>query len=72
VRSHRFQPEEASNERGLPSDGILWQPSDLSLSNHVGRLDTLKSSPRRVKGPESLTGPEPALHGSVILFDDVV
>ena len=35
-------------------------------------FDPFKRSPRRVEGPEALTRTEASLHGSVILFDDVV
>jgi len=42
------------------------------LSDHVHRFDSLKRSPRRVESPEALHGSDPALYGSVILFDDVV
>jgi hypothetical protein len=36
------------------------------------RFDSLKSTPSRVKGSEALTGPDPSLDGSVVLFDQVV
>ena len=35
-------------------------------------LNSLKRSPRRVKGSESLTGSDPPFDGSVILLDDIV
>ena len=38
--------EEACNERDLPSDAVFRQPRDLSLANHVHRLDTLNRARR--------------------------
>ena len=68
-RSRGGQSEEAFNERGLAGDVVLRQPSDLSLPNHVHRLDSLKRSPRRVKCSEPLTRSDPPLDGSVILLN---
>ncbi len=68
-RSRCGKPEEASDERGLPLDVILCQPLYLPLVNHVHRFDTLKRSPRRVKGPEALTCLDPSFDCPMVLFD---
>ena len=60
------------NECCLPSDVILRQPSDLSLTNHVHHFDSLKCSAGRVEGAESLTRSDPPFDASVILLDDIV
>src|SRR5215212_9651997 len=71
-RSSCSQSEEASNERDLPSDVVLRQPPDLSLANHVYSLNSLKRTPRRVKGSEALTGSDPPFDGSMILFNNII
>ena len=68
ARPYRGQLQEASNERGLPDDVVLWQPPDLSVSDHIHRLDTRNRSPRRAERSESLTCPQP---GALSLCDPV-
>jgi hypothetical protein len=55
-----------------PKMSFFWQLPDLSLANHVHRLDTLDGSPRRVKRPETLTRSHPAFDRPMILLDDIV
>ena len=64
--------EQTCNECGLPKDVILRQPPDLSLANHVHRLDTLNRSLRRVKRSEALTRSHPAFDCPMILLHHIV
>ena len=66
------ETEETVHERNLPGYVAFPQPPHLTFANHADGFDALKRSPRRVKCLEALDGPDAALYGSVILFNDVV
>jgi len=66
------RPKSAAIERNLSSDVVLGQPSDLSLADHVHRLDTLNRSRRRIEGAKPLTGSHPPFDRPLIPLHDVV
>jgi hypothetical protein len=64
--------EETSMKAACPKMSFFGNQPDLSLANHVNRLDTLNRSPRRVIRPETLTRSHPAFDRPMILFYDIV
>jgi hypothetical protein len=57
---------------GLTDRVTFGQPPDSSLIDHVHRFNSLQRPPRALKRGVSFGKPDPFLHGSVILLDDVV
>ncbi len=45
------ETEEPCYERHLPNNVVLRQPSDLSLADHVHRLDTLRAAASKERNP---------------------
>ena len=64
--------EQPCNERNLPRDVALRQPSHLSLPDHVHRLDALNRARRRPERAEALPGPDASFQGAVVLLHGVV
>ena len=64
--------EQPCNERNLPRDVALRQPSHLSLPDHVHRLDALNRARRRPEAAEALTGPNASFQGAVVLLNGLI
>jgi hypothetical protein len=64
--------EQAGDKVSLAECVAFCQPPDPSLVDHVHGFDSLQRPPRTLKRAVSFREPDPLLHGSVILFDDVV
>src|ERR687888_1278855 len=64
--------EQAGNTVNLAEGVAFCQPPDSTLVDHVHRFDSLQGPPRTLKRAVSFGEPDPLLHGSVILLDDVI
>jgi hypothetical protein len=65
-------PEQAFDELLLAEKFTFRQPPDLTLSDDVHCFVSRDRAQCSFHRPETLTGQDPLLHETMILFDDVI